>query len=71
MVSRAVGICFAKKLVMGMLYLDPVTRCWKKRTVGPLFQGEMKNMAGAVEKIEDPLAREIGKGIHGKPPTAL
>lgn len=71
MVSRGVGTCFPKNLVMGMHYLGPVRRCWKKRTVGHLFHEGMENMEGTVGKIEDPLARETGEDIHGTPLTAL
>lgn len=71
MVSREVGTCFPKILVMDMHYLGPVTRCWKKKTVAHLFPEEMENMVETVGRIEDPLAREIGGDIHGRPPTAL
>lgn len=70
MVSRVVGTCFRKNLVMGMGFLGPATRCWRK-IFGHQFHGGMGNMAGAVGKIEVPLAREIGEGIRGKPPMAL
>jgi hypothetical protein len=71
MVSRVVGTCFLKSLVMVMGFLGPVTRC-RRKIVGRQFHGVMENMAGVVGTIEEVhLVREIGEVIRGKPPMAL
>lgn len=70
MVSRVVGGYFHKNLVMGMCFLDPVTRCWKKTIFYRQSLEVMTSMAGAIRKVEEPLDKEDGEDIHGKPQMA-
>jgi hypothetical protein len=48
-----------------------VTGGWRKITIARHFLEGMESMEGAIRKVEEPLARENGEGVHQKPQTTL